>query len=202
MLVLRGGAAARGCQARRHDVEDNVISGCQAPPVNAPLARRRAAFGRADAPLPIWDRADSGPLAAFSSLRSVGMAGRPIPPRSSRRNAPRGPNSSRSLTLRCALVSRGLVQSFSIRGRRGGCAAPGAAATGLYCGPRYAAIWHANAHQLTTPRGPRNEALRNSATPTGTPRQRIQAEGRQIRNPKSEIRNSCDGRAAFLIPNS
>jgi hypothetical protein len=34
--VLRGGAAARGCQARRHDVEDNVISGCQAPPVDAP----------------------------------------------------------------------------------------------------------------------------------------------------------------------
>jgi len=31
-------------------------------------------------PLPIWDRADSGPLAAFSSLHSVGMAGRPIPP--------------------------------------------------------------------------------------------------------------------------
>ena len=24
----------------------------------------------------------------------------------------------------------------------------------------------------------------------------------QIRNPKSEIRNSCDGRAAFRIPNS
>ncbi len=28
--------SARGCQARRHDVEDNVMSGCQAPPVNAP----------------------------------------------------------------------------------------------------------------------------------------------------------------------
>jgi len=47
--VPGGGAAARGCQARRHDVEDNVVSGCQAPPVNAPLARRRAAVGRADA---------------------------------------------------------------------------------------------------------------------------------------------------------
>jgi hypothetical protein len=29
--------------------------------------------------LPIWDRADFGPLTAFSSLRSVGMAGRPEP---------------------------------------------------------------------------------------------------------------------------
>ena len=36
----------------------------------------------------------------------------------------------------------------------------------LCYGPRYAAIWHANAHQLTTPRGPRDEALRASATPT------------------------------------
>ena len=33
--VLRGGAAARGCQARRHDVEDNIMSGCQAPLVTA-----------------------------------------------------------------------------------------------------------------------------------------------------------------------
>jgi hypothetical protein len=49
VLVPRGGAAARGCQARRHDVEDNVISGCQAPPVKAPAARRRAAFMRRDA---------------------------------------------------------------------------------------------------------------------------------------------------------
>ncbi len=33
-----------------------------------------------DAPHLYCDRADSGPLAAFSSLRSVGMAGRPISP--------------------------------------------------------------------------------------------------------------------------
>jgi len=38
-------------------------------------------------------------------------------------------------------------------------------------------------------RGPRDEALRDSATPTGAFRQRIEAAGRQIRNPKSEIRN-------------
>jgi len=34
-------AAARGCQARRHHVEDNVMSGCQAPPVNATAPRRQ-----------------------------------------------------------------------------------------------------------------------------------------------------------------
>ena len=87
-------------------------------------------------------------------------------PRSSRRNAPRGPNSSRSLRLRFAAAPRGLVQSCYPRGRRGGFAAHGAGATGLYYGPRYAVIWHADAHQLTPPPGPRDEALRNSATPT------------------------------------
>ena len=46
-------------------------------------------------PSPLWDRADSGPLAAFSSLPSIGMITRSIPPRSSRRNAPRGPNRRR-----------------------------------------------------------------------------------------------------------
>ena len=98
-------------------------------------------------------------------------------PRSSRRNASRGPNSSRSRNLRCAAIPRGLVQSFSTRGRRGGFAAHGAVATGLCCGPRYAAIWHANAHHLTTPRGPRDEALRNSATPTVGSRRRMPAWG-------------------------
>ena len=128
----------------------------------APSARRRATFEQGSTALPLLDRADSGPLAAFSSLRSVGMAGRPIPPRSSRRNAPRGPNSSRSRNLRCAPVSRGPVQSCYPRGRRGGCAV----ATGLCCGPR-------------------DEALRNSATPTGG------SEGRmQIGDGKFEIRNS------------
>jgi len=47
----------------------------------------------------------------------------------------------------------------------------------------------ASAHQLTTSRGPRDEALRNSATPTVGSRRRMHAGGRQIRNPKSEIRN-------------
>ena len=45
----------------------------------APLARRRAAFEQGRTPHPLLDRADSGPLAAFSSLRSVGTAGRPEP---------------------------------------------------------------------------------------------------------------------------
>ena len=48
------------------------MSGCQAPPVNALSARRRAAFEQSCTPLPLWDRADSGPLAAFSSLHSSG----------------------------------------------------------------------------------------------------------------------------------
>ena len=150
-----------------------------------PAARRRAAFGRGHTPLPIWDRADSGPLAAFSSVRSIGTITRSVPPRSSRRNAPRGPNSARSLRLRFAPAPRGLVQSFSIRGRRGGCAAHGAAVTGLCYGPRYAAIWHAKARQLITSRDPRDEALRNSGAPTVGSRQRVQAGGRQMQNSKS-----------------
>jgi len=48
-------------------------------------------------------------------------------------------------------------------------------------------------------RGPRDEALRDSATPTGASRQRMQVAGRQIRNPKSEIRNL---RKWADIPNS
>jgi len=107
--------------------------------------------------------------------------------RSSRRNTPRGPNSSRSRNLRCAAVSRGAVLSLSARGRRGGFAAHGATATGLCCGPRYAAIWSADAHHMTTSRGPSDEALRYSATPTEASRHRIQAEGHQIRNSKFEI---------------
>jgi len=64
---------------------------------------------------------------------------------SSRRNAPRGPISSRSRNLRCAAVSRGLVRSCNPRGRCGGFAAPGTAAAGLCCGPQYAAIWRSQA---------------------------------------------------------
>jgi len=80
------------------------------------------------------DRADSGPLAAFSSIRSIGTITRSVPPRSSRRNAPRGPNSSRS---------PGTPEV-------GGFAAPAAAAaaTGLYCGPRYAAPCRAQARTM------------------------------------------------------
>ena len=51
-------------------------------------------------PLPVLDRADSGPMTAFSSFCSIGAITRSAPPRSSRRNAPRGPNSARSRNLR------------------------------------------------------------------------------------------------------
>jgi len=128
-------------------------------------------------------------------------------PRSSRRNAPRGPNrrrqrsalrrrpkeeatshalaavlrrarraraiSARSRNLRFSPIPRGLVQSFNARGRRGGFAAPGAVAADLCCGPRYVAVWHTHAHHLTTSRGPRDEALRDSATPTRGPERRM-----------------------------
>ena len=70
-------------------------------------------------------------------------------PRSSRRNAPRGPISSRSRNLRCAPIPRGFVLSFNTRGRRGGFATPAAAATALCCGPRYAAIWRAQARTIS-----------------------------------------------------
>jgi len=145
----------------------------------APAARRRAAFEQGRTPHPVLDRADSGPLAAFSSIHSIGTITRSVPPRSSRRNAPRGPNSSRSRNLRCAPIPRGAVQSCYAQGRRGGCAAPAAVSPGLCCGPRYAVIWHADAHQLTTPRGPRDEALRNSGTPTVGSERRAQVGGRR-----------------------
>ena len=50
---------------------------------------------------------------------------------------------------------------------------------------------HASAHHVTTSRGPRDEALRNSATPTVGSGSRMQiGDGKsEIRNPKSEIRN-------------
>jgi len=79
----------------------------------------------------------------------VGTTERSVPPRSSRRNAPRGQNSSRSRNLRFAPISRGVVQPFSPRGRRGGCAAHGAVAPGLCYGPRYAAIWRSQATTIS-----------------------------------------------------
>jgi hypothetical protein len=180
-LEPRGGAAARGCQARRHEVEDNIMSGCQAPPVNAPCGAPAGYSLPNDAPptfsviAPIPDLWPRFP----PSTRSGWPDGLSLP-RSSRRNAPRGPNSSRSRNLRFTPIPRGVVLSFSPRGRRGGFAAHGAVAPGLCCGPRYAAIWHANAHQLTTPRGPRDEALRSSGAPT-----QGSGRGRQFLFPKS-----------------
>jgi len=167
----------------------------------APSARRRPAFGRGHTPLPIWDRDDSGPLAVFSSLCSVGMAGRPIPPHSSRRNAPRGPISSRSRILRCAPIPWGLVQSFNARGRRGGCAAPASVSPGLCCGPRYAAIWRAQARTSSR----RLAALATRPSATAARRLWVPGGGRKpgggrVENSKFEIPRG--GRATFLIPNS
>ncbi len=203
VLVPRVGAAARGCQARRHDVEDNVMSGCQAPPVNAPLARRRAALYRTRTPHLLCDRADSGPLAAFSSLRSVGMAGRPIPPSLQSEKRTQRPKlvAIAESPLRsdsaghCSFLER---PRSAWRLRR-----PWRWCSGPLLRPairRNLAV--ASDRHLTMSRGPRDEALRNSATPTGGSGRRLQVWGRQIRNPKSEIRNFCDGRAAFLIPHS
>jgi len=47
----------------------------------------------------------------------------------------------------------------------------------------------ASDRHLTTSHGPRDEALRDSATPTGDSRYRCLVGGRQIRNSKFEIRN-------------
>jgi len=150
-------------------------------------------------PSPLWDRADSGPLAAFSSLRSVGMAGRPIPPRSSQRNALAAvlrrarrarTTSARSRNLRFAAIPRGVVLSCYPRGRRGGYAAHAAVAADLCCGPRYAAIWRPQAR--TSSRRLAALATKPSAT---APRRlglpgggcKLGAGKSEIRNPKSEI---------------
>jgi len=95
------------------------------------------------APIPdLWPRfppsARSGRLRDLSLLAPVGET---HPGAQTRRDR----SASASLRLR-----GGLVQSCYPQGRRGGFAAPAAAATGLCCGPRCAAIWHANAYQLTT----------------------------------------------------
>jgi len=140
-------------------------------------------------------------------------------PRSSRRNAPRGPNSSRSRNLRFAPIPRGLVQSCYPRGRRGGFAAPGAVATGLYCGPRYATIWRAQARTISRRLAalatrPSATAPRRLRAPRGRWRQKVSATqnsklrtqnfwglgGRKIRNPKSEIRNPKSIRVTYRGP--
>jgi hypothetical protein len=155
-------------------------SGERAPPClatkpSAISARRRATFERTAHPtlyviatIPdLWPRFPPSARSGWPDGLSL--------PRSSRRNAARGPISSRSRNLRCAPIPRGFVLSFNTRGRRGGFATPAAAATALCCGPRYAVIWHAKAHQLTPFRGPRDEALRDSATPTRGSERRSQA---------------------------
>jgi len=115
----------------------------------SPAARLWRAGGLlpAERPTPLLscDRAGAGPMTTFSFLCSIGTITRSVPPRSSRRNAVIGPTAARSRNLRCAPVSRGPVQSFNFRGRRGGFAAPGAVSPGLCCGPRHAAIWRSQA---------------------------------------------------------
>jgi hypothetical protein len=188
VLVPRVGAAARGCQARRHDVEDNVMSGCQAPPVNAPLARRRAALYRTRTPHLLCDRADSGPLAAFSSLRSVGMAGRPIPPSLQSEKRTQRPNlgAIAESPLRSDSAGHGSFLDPPRSARR--LRRPRRCRCGPLLRPAICRnLERASAHHLTTFRGPRDEALSDSATPTEASRRWVQAWGRQIRNPKSEI---------------
>jgi hypothetical protein len=151
----------------------------------APAARRRAASKLDRTPLPVLDRADSGPLAAFSSLRSIGMITRSVPPRSSRRNAVIGPTAARSRNLRCAAIPRGAVLSCSPRGRHGGCAAPGAVVSDLCCGPRYAAIWRAQARTISR----RLAAVATRPSATAPRRLGLPGIGCRLRDVKSEIRN-------------
>ncbi len=154
------------------------------------LARLRRAGGLppGERPTPhlLWDRAGAGPMTTFSSLLFVGTTGRSVPPRSSRRNAVIGPPAARSRNLRCAPISRGLVLSCDPRGRRDGCAAPAAAAPGLCCGPRYAAIWRPQAVAISR----RLAVLATRPCATAARRLKAPGDGRKIRNPKSEIRNS------------
>ncbi len=138
----------------------------------------------------------------------VGTTGRSVPPRSSRRNAPRGPISSRSRNLRYAPVSRGAVLSCDPRGRRGGFAAPAAAATGLCCGPRYAAIWRSQATAIsrrlaalaTRPSAPAARRLKAPGGGTQNSKLRTQnsAKRGQAANSKFEIRNSKSNAAAVV----
>jgi len=122
---------------------------CSSVPPSSNAARLRRACGLLPAerrtPHLVCDRAGAGPMTTFSSFCSVGTITRSVPPRSSRRNAVIGPTAARSLRLRFAPAPRGLVQSFNVRGRRGGFAAPAAVSPGLCCGPRYEAIWRAQA---------------------------------------------------------
>ena len=142
-------------------------SGCQAPPVNAPLARRRAAPFRAKPPHLVCDRADSGPLAAFSSLHSVGMAGRPIPPSLQSEKRTQRPKLVAIAESPLRYDSAGpcpvLLRPRSARRLR----RPWRCHSGPLLRPairRNLAV--ASNRHLTTSRDPRDEALRNSATPT------------------------------------
>jgi len=171
----------------------------------APAARRRAAPCRTTpptfiviAPIPdLWPRFPPSTRSGWPDGLSLS--------RSSRRNASRGPNSSRSRNLRFAAIPWGAVLSCCPRGRRGGCAAHGAVATGLCCGPRYAATWRSQATAISR----RLAAL--ATRPSATAPRRLWLSGRgfkeeggrsefrlrfQLRRDKSEIRNSGGARHA------
>jgi hypothetical protein len=156
---------------------------------SAPWARRRAAPCRTTPPLSC-DRAESGPLAAFSSLRSVGMAGRPIPPSLQSEKRTQRPNlgAIAESPLRSDSAGHGSFLDPPRSARR--LRRPRRCRCGPLLRPAICRnLERASAHHLTTFRGPRDEALSDSATPTEASRRWVQAWGRQIRNPKSEIRN-------------
>ncbi len=118
-----------------------------------------------------WNRTGAGPLTPFSSHRIVGMAARPIPPRSGRRNDVIGPPAARSRRLRFAQAPRGAAAL--VVSRR---SAPHlrrswlAALSGVCCGPRCVAIWPSRARgRVTPPRATRDEARSAPTPPTEVP---------------------------------
>ena len=79
--------------------------------------------------------------------------------------------SARSRNLRCAPIPRVALLSCYPQGRRGGFAAPAAAAPGLCCGPRYDAIWRSQATAISR----RLAAL--ATRPSATAPRRLKAPG-------------------------
>ena len=124
------------------------------------------------------DRADSGPLAAFSSLRSVGMAGRPIPLSLQSEKRTQRPKlvaiAESPLRSDSAGPCSVLERPRSARRLRRPCRCR----SGPLLRPairRNLAV--ASDRHLTTPRGPRDEALRASGAPTVGSRWRVQVGG-------------------------
>jgi len=166
---------------------------CSSVPPSSNAARLRRAGGLPPtgrrSPPPFCDRADSGPLAAFSSFRSVGMAGRPIPPSLQSEKRTQRPKlvAIAESPLRSDSTGPGSVLLPPRSARR--LRRPWRCRYGPLLRP---AIRHnlarASAHHLTTSRSPRDEALRNSATPTEGSERKVEAEG--VRNSKLKTKNS------------